>query len=133
MITDPIADVLTRVRNAQNAGHRSVRVRFSKVAKGILEVLKNEGFIEYVEQKKDGEGKWDEYEAGLKYYSDGKPGIQQARRMSRPGRRLYSQVGDIPQVECGLGIAIVSTSNGIMSDREARRQNVGGELLAFVS
>ena len=133
MITDPIADVLTRIRNAQSAGHRSVRIRSSKAAKGVLDVLQSEGFIGYIEQKKDAEGKWDEFEAGLKYYSNGKPGIKQARRMSRPGRRLYSGVGDIPKVECGLGVAIISTSNGIISDREARRQNVGGEVLAFVS
>lgn len=133
MITDPIADVLTRIRNAQRAGHKTVRIRFSKMAGRILEVLKAEGFIEFYEQKKDAKGKWDEYEAGLKYYENGQPGIKTARRFSTPGRRFYSHVADIPTVECGLGVAIMSTSKGVISDREARRQQVGGEVLALIS
>lgn len=133
MINDPIADLLTRVRNGQRAGHRSVRVRHSKMAVRILNVLKDEGFVDYFEDKKNEESGFNEIVVGLKYDSNGAPLIESLRRESRCGRRKYVGAADVPQVHCGLGIAILSTSQGVMSDRQARQKSIGGELLATVS
>ena len=133
MKTDSIADLLTRVRNAQRAGHKSVRVLKSNLGARVLEVLKVEGLIDHVETKMDAEDKFEEFEVFLKYYSSGQPAISLIRRVSKPGKRVYSGVTDIPRVESGLGISIVSTSQGVMSDREARRRKIGGEVLAVVS
>jgi small subunit ribosomal protein S8 len=133
MKTDSIADLLTRVRNAQRAGHKSVRIAKSSLGARVLEVLKVEGFIDHVETKKDAEDKFEEFEVFLKYYSSGQPAINALRRVSKPGKRVYSSTEDIPHIEHGLGISIVSTSQGVMSDREARRRKIGGEVLAVVS
>ncbi len=133
MVTDSIADLLTRIRNAQRAGHKSVRISKSKVAVSVLEVLKQEGFISYVETKKDACGKFDELEVGLKYYASGEPCITELVRKSTAGQRNYVRTEKIPHVHSGLGIAILSTSDGVMSDREARKRKIGGELLAIVA
>jgi small subunit ribosomal protein S8 len=133
MKTDSIADVLTRIRNAQRAGHKTVRVLKSTLAERVLEVLKTEGFIDHTESKMDVDDKFEEVEVFLKYYSTGQPAINSLARVSRPGRRIYAATTDIPRVEQGLGISIVSTSQGVMSDREARRRKIGGEVLAVVS
>jgi small subunit ribosomal protein S8 len=132
MLTDPIADLLTRIRNAQMRKHRAVRVRASGTAERLLNVLKDEGFIEGFEACKDRSRKFDEMEVVLKYAESGRPAMQTLRRMSRPGRRLYNTSEDLPKVHSGLGIAIVSTSQGLMSDREARKRRIGGELIAIV-
>ncbi|MEZ4754479.1 MAG: 30S ribosomal protein S8, partial [Bdellovibrionota bacterium] len=122
---------LTRVRNAQRVGHKSVRVPHSKMAENILNVLQTEGFIDSFATVTD--QKFKELDVTLKYYNHGRPAITLARRVSSPGCRSYSQVSDLPKVHCGLGISIVSTSQGVMSDREARKKNVGGEVLALIS
>jgi small subunit ribosomal protein S8 len=133
MITDPIADLFTRIRNAQKAGHPAVRVRCSKVSERILAVLKEEGFVADFDRRKDRDDKFDEYEVALKYFQNGEPAISSVRRISTPGRRVYSRADKLSRVQSGLGISLVSTSQGILSDREARKRKIGGELLAFVS
>lgn len=133
MKTDSIADLLTRVRNAQRAGHKSVRVAKSTLCAKVLEVLKVEGFIDHVETKMDADDKFEELEVFLKYYSSGQPAINMLRRISKPGKRVYAPTTEIPNIEHGLGISIVSTSQGVMSDREARRRKIGGEVLAVIS
>ena len=133
MIVDPIADLLTRIRNGQMAGHKAVSIRKSKMADRILEVLKGEGFITSFETKKRDGQTFEEIEVDLKYYSSGEPVISSIKRASRCGRRQYVGANDIPQVHCGLGVAILSTSKGVMSDRQARKNSVGGELLATIS
>ena len=133
MSNDTISDVLTRIRNAQNAGHRLVSVPASKAAKNLLEVLKNEGFIDTYETKKDEETGFDNLSVFLKYYDNGHPVISSARRMSKPGQRQYRSVDELPRVSSGLGISIISTSQGVMSDREARRRKIGGEVIALIS
>ncbi len=128
--SDPIADMLTRIRNAIQAGHRRVTVKRSKVCLGIAEVLKREGYIEDYDSIDDtNQGV---IRIHLKYGERGERVIQNLRRESKPGRRVYCGVEEIPRVLDGLGIAIVSTSRGVLSDREARRENVGGELLCTV-
>jgi small subunit ribosomal protein S8 len=132
MRTDPIADLLTRVRNAQRTGHRVVRILKSNMAASILEVLKSEGFIEGFEARSvEGEVR-EEFEVFLKYYSSGQPALSTLRRMSKPGCRSYAGSDELPSIEGGLGISIVSTSQGVMSDREARKRKIGGEILAVV-
>ena len=133
MTTDTIADLLTRIRNAHQAGHRSVVVPVSKANKSVLAVLKQEGFIESYNQRKAAIGDFDGLDVVLKYYKNGEPAISTARRASSPGRRMYRPAGDLPRVENGLGIAIISTSQGVMSDREAKKKKVGGEVLALIS
>lgn len=130
MITDPIADLLTRIRNAQVAGHHTARIRKSKMAERVLKVLQAEGFIGAIETRDEGFG---EYEVNLKYYSEGEPAIRMAKRHSTPGCRKYVGSSDVPRVESGLGIAVLSTSQGVISDREARKQGIGGEVLALIS
>ncbi len=132
MVNDPISDLLTRIRNAQRTGHKSVRVECSKMNERILTVLKDEGFITYFEKKAGREGEREKLEVGLKYYNTGEPVIRMARRVSTPGRRVYAKVDSLPQVDAGLGISIISTSAGVMSDRSARRAKVGGEVLALI-
>ncbi len=133
MKTDSVADALTRIRNAQRAGHKSVRVLKSSLVAKVLEVLKTEGFIDHVDTKKDAEDKFEEFEVFLKYYSSGQPAMNSLRRISKSGKRVYASTDHMPRVESGLGISIVSTSQGVMSDREARRRKIGGEVLAVVS
>lgn len=137
MVTDPIADVLTRIRNAQRAKHTSVRLSKSKVSKMLLDLLLSEGFVSYLDTKKAENKKsirfeMEEYEVGLKYFSNGEPCISKAVRMSKPGKRVYSKVSDIPLVNRGLGLCILSTSQGVISDREARKRKIGGEIMAVI-
>lgn len=129
-MTDPIGDMLTRIRNAQAVNRKTVSMPSSKVKEAIASVLKEEGYILDYQITKDGVKPV--LDIQLKYYQ-GKPVIEQLQRFSRPGLRQYRGVDDIPSVLGGLGVAIVSTSNGIMSDKSARKQNVGGEVICFVA
>ena len=129
-ITDPIADMLTRIRNANSAKHETVDIPASNMKKAIAQILLDEGYIasyRVIEDEKQGV-----IRVTLKYGENKSQVITGLRRVSKPGLRIYSNVEDMPKVMKGLGIAIVSTSKGIMTDREARKQNVGGEVLAFV-
>lgn len=128
-VTDKIADMLTRIRNAQSAQHETVNIPTSKLKVEIARVLLEEGYIkgyEVIEKEPQGVIK-----VTLKFIN-GTPAIGGIKRISRPGLRIYSQAADLPRVLDGLGIAIVSTSEGIMTDKSAREQNVGGEVLAYV-
>jgi small subunit ribosomal protein S8 len=128
---DPIADMLTRIRNANRVGRRNVLVQRSKICNGIAQVLKDEGYIEEFDVIDDGQQ--GVIRLKLKYSINGEKVIHELDRASKPGRRIYRGVGDLPRVLNGMGIAVVSTSKGVMSDRKAREQNVGGELLCTVS
>ena len=128
-ISDVIADMLTRIRNASNAKHETVDVPASNMKKAIADILLNEGYVKAVSVIED--GKQGVIRIALKY--DGKSkAIHGITRVSKPGLRIYSSCEDMPKVLNGLGVAIVSTSKGIMTDKEARKANVGGEVLAFV-
>ena len=128
-MSDPIADMLTRIRNAQATDKATVAVPASKVKKAIAQVLKDEGYIEdYALRENEGKPV---IEIGLKYYA-GKPVIEKIERVSRPGLRIYKGREDIPRVMNGLGVAIVSTSRGVMTDRRARETGIGGEVLCVV-
>ena len=128
-MSDPIADMLTRIRNAQATEKVSVMIPASKVKRAIAQVLKDEGYIEdYAVRDVDGKPV---IEIGLKYYA-GKPVIEKLERVSRPGLRIYKGRDDIPRVMNGLGVAIVSTSKGVMTDRRARETGIGGEVLCVV-
>jgi small subunit ribosomal protein S8 len=129
-MSDPIADLLTRIRNAQMVAKTSVSVASSKVKVAIVQVLKDEGYIDGFQVKTDG-GK-SEIEIALKYYA-GRPVIERIERVSRPGLRVYKGKESIPQVMNGLGIAIVTTPKGVMTDRKARSVGVGGEVLCYVA
>jgi small subunit ribosomal protein S8 len=129
-MSDPIADMLTRIRNAQLAEKTSVAMPSSKLKVSIAKVLKDEGYIEDFAVRDDS-GK-SSLEIGLKYYA-GRPVIERIERVSRPGLRIYKPAKDIPQVMNGLGVAIVSTSHGVMTDRKARQTGVGGEVLCIVA
>jgi len=129
-MTDPIADLLTRIRNAQRAGLERIELPSSKIKQRICEVLRDEGFVRQVSHKDD--GKQGVLTVLLKYDGDKRPAISEIRRQSKPGLRRYLSYTDIPPVMNGLGIAVLSTSKGILVDREARKQQVGGELLATV-
>jgi small subunit ribosomal protein S8 len=130
MLTDPIADLLTRIRNAQQAGLETIHVPGSKMKLKVCEVLRDEGFVRDVAWKDD--GKQGSIELGLKYDPEKRPAISGIRRASKPGLRRYVRHTEIPVVMNGLGIAVLSTSRGIMTDRDARKQHLGGELLATV-
>lgn len=131
MVTDPIADFLTRVRNAQMAGHRIVEIPASNLKKRITEILYEKGYI--LKYKFEEDNKQGLIKIALKYDPATKvPAIRSLERVSRPGLRQYSKPADITRVKNGLGIAIVSTSKGVMTDKEAKAQNVGGEVLCFV-
>lgn len=125
---DPVADLLTRIRNAQMAGHVSVEVPNSRLKRSIVQVLMNEG---YVAGFSSGEGAKSSITIELKYH-DGRPVIEEIQRISRPGLRIYKETGDLPEVRGGLGVAIVSTSKGVMTNKKARSQGVGGEVLCTV-
>jgi small subunit ribosomal protein S8 len=129
MLSDPIADMLTRVRNAAKAGHETVAVPASKMKVAIADVLKSEGYI--VGYAVEGEGVDKEVILTLKYVGD-EPVIEGSKRVSKPSCRIYCGSNDIPRVRGGLGISILSTSTGVMSDRSARKANVGGEILCQV-
>jgi small subunit ribosomal protein S8 len=128
-MSDPIADMLTRIRNAQASEKVTVNMPSSKVKASIAKVLKDEGYIDNFAVR-DIEGK-PQLEIALKYYA-GKPVIEKIERVSRPGLRIYRGREDIPQVMNGLGVAIVSTSHGVMTDRKARQTGIGGEVLCIV-
>jgi small subunit ribosomal protein S8 len=128
---DPIADMLTRIRNANRVGRRRVLVPKSKICTGIAQVLKDEGYIEEFDTIDD--DKQGQLRIKLKYSLTGEKVIHLLDRSSSPGCRVYRKVNDLPKVLNGMGIAVVSTSKGVMSDRRAREQNVGGELLCIVS
>ena len=130
-LSDPIADMLTRIRNAGRTGKPQVMVRASKICRGVAETLKNEGYIEGYDEIDD--GKQGLIRIMLKYSEDGDFVITEIKRVSKPGRRVYSSVADLPDVLGGLGITIVSTSKGIMSDRNCRKENIGGELICMVN
>jgi small subunit ribosomal protein S8 len=129
MMTDPISDMLTRIRNAQLGGKNAVTMPSSKLKCAIAQVLKEEGYIDGFDVRENGTKR--DIEISLKYYA-GQPVIEKLERVSRPGLRIYRRVDDIPKVMNGLGIAIVSTSRGVMTDRKARSQGVGGEVLCIV-
>jgi small subunit ribosomal protein S8 len=130
MMTDPISDMLTRIRNGLHAEKVSVRVPASKLKRAIAQVLKDEGYIENVAEAASGNHAW--LEIQLKYH-DGRPVIERLNRVSKPGLRVYLGAEKLPRVEGGFGVAIVSTSKGIMSDRAARKNRLGGEVLCIVS
>jgi small subunit ribosomal protein S8 len=130
-VTDPIGDMLARIRNAQARGKSKVAVPASRLRERVLEVLHSEGFIRgFATVKQDGTAKAD-IEIELKYF-DGAPVIRELHRVSKPGRRVYASVATMPTVFNGLGISILSTPKGVMSDADARAQNVGGEVLCTV-
>ena len=129
MMTDPIADMLTRVRNAGTAGHRWVDMPVSKLKVEVAKLLKESHFI--FDFKSLDDGRHGVLRLYLKYH-EGTPVIRHLERVSRPGRRHYVRAGDVPTIRNGMGIAILSTSKGLMSDRSARKEGVGGELMALV-
>lgn len=129
-ITDTIADMLTRIRNANSAKHDSVDIPASNVKKAIAQILLDEGYINGFSVVED--GKQGNIHVTLKYGPNKSQVLTGLRRVSKPGLRIYSNVEDMPKVMKGLGIAILSTSKGIMTDKQARKDNVGGEVLAFV-
>ena len=128
--SDPIGDLLTRIRNAQERGKSKVSSPASRLRERVLEVLQHEGFIRGFATVQQGTGKA-EIEIELKYF-DGAPVIRELQRVSKPGRRVYASVDTLPTVFNGMGISILSTPKGVMSDAEARTQNVGGEVLCTV-
>ena len=129
-MSDPIADMLTRIRNGQTAGKSAVCMPASKQKIAVAEVLKNEGYIK--DFSRTGDGAKQTLEIELKYFQ-GRPVIETVKRVSRPGLRIYKSRNELPKVLGGLGIAIISTSKGLMTDREARKQGHGGEVIAFVA
>lgn len=131
-VTDPIADFLTRIRNAQQAGHRVVDIPSSKMKKGLTEILYAQGYI--LKYKFDDDaGKQGIIKIALKYNPETKqPVIKKLGRISKPGLRQYSKSAKVPRIINGLGICIVSTSQGLMTDKKARQENVGGELICYV-
>jgi small subunit ribosomal protein S8 len=129
-VNDPIGDMLARIRNASMRGKTSVRTPASKIRKWVLDVLQGEGYIRGYSEVTSERG-LPEIDIELKYF-DGAPVIRELRRISTPGRRVYAGVKDMPQVRQGLGVAIVSTPRGVMSDVQARSANVGGEVLCTV-
>ncbi len=129
-ITDAIADLLTRIRNANTAKHDTVEVPASNIKKAIVQILLDEGYIKsfsVIDDDKQGVIK-----IALKYGENKTPVIQGLKRVSKPGLRIYSDVENMPKVMKGLGVAIISTSKGVMTDRQARKENVGGEVLAYI-
>lgn len=128
--TDPLGDMLTRIRNGQRANKPSVQSPASRLRQNVLEVLKREGYIRGYERTQKSAG-IAEIRIDLKY-AEGQPVIREIHRVSTPGRRVYSKVGDLPRIYNGLGISILSTPQGVMSDHEARQANVGGEILCKV-
>lgn len=130
VVTDPIADMLTRIRNASTAKHTEVEIPASKTKRAIAQILLDEGYVAAVEEKNDIlQGK---IKITLKYDQKGGKVFQGLRRISKPGLRVYTKCEEMPKVLNGLGIAIVSTSKGIMTDKHARENNIGGEVLAYI-
>ena len=130
MVNDSIADLLTRIRNAQTARHDSVTVETSIMKKSIVQILLDEGYISSFEEVDNGKNK--DIVITLKYVNKNQKVITGLKRISKPGRRIYASCEELPKVLNGLGIVIVSTSKGVMTDREARKLGIGGEVLAYV-
>jgi len=130
-LSDPIADMLTRIRNAARIGKSDVKIKASKICEGLAAVLKEEGYIEDYDRIDD--GKQGILRVQLKYDVNGTAVIRQIDRTSKPGARIYSPVSELPHVLNGMGIAVVSTSKGVMSDRKCRQEKVGGEIICTVS
>ena len=130
-LSDPIADMLTRIRNAVRVNKNDVNIKASNICEGIAKVLKQEGYIEDFDRIDD--NKQGVLRISLKYDVDGSPIINEIKRMSKPGRRVYLSVDKLPRVLAGMGIAIISTSKGVMSDKSCREANVGGEILCMVN
>ena len=130
-MTDPIADMLTRIRNANTVGHETVEIPASKIKKSIAEILKTEGFISDYEVIED--GKQGTIKVTMKYgVTKNEKVINGIKRISKPGLKVYAKANEVPKVFGGLGIAILSTSNGVISDKEARKLGVGGEVICYV-
>ena len=129
-VTDPVADMLTRIRNANSAKHETVDIPASKVKKAIAEILNEEGYIKGYQVIDD--GKQGIIKVTLKYGANKEKVLSGLKRISKPGLRVYASRAELPRVLKGLGIAIISTSQGIMTDKKARAKNIGGEVLAFV-
>lgn len=129
-ITDTIADLLTRIRNASSAKHDTVEIPASNMKKAICQILEDEGYIKSYSVTED--GKQGMIKVILKYGEGKRPVIMGLKRVSKPGLRIYSNAEELPKVMKGLGVAIISTSKGVMTDRQARKENVGGEVLAFI-
>lgn len=130
MVNDSIADLLTRIRNAQTARHETVSVETSIMKKSIVQILLDEGYISSFEEVDNGKNK--DIVITLKYVNKNQKVITGLKRISKPGRRIYASCAELPKVLNGLGIVIVSTSKGVMTDREARKLGIGGEVLAYV-
>ncbi len=130
VMTDPIADMLTRIRNANQMKHLTVLVPASKIKLEILKVIKDEGYVEDVEFVED--GKQGSIKVTLKYTDKKERVIKGITRISKPGLRVYAKSTELPKVLNGLGVAVVSTSNGVMTDREARQKHLGGEVIAYI-
>lgn len=130
MVNDSIADMLTRIRNAQTARHETVTLETSKMKKSIAQILLDEGYISSFEEADNGKNK--DLVISLKYANKNQKVITGLKRISKPGRRIYASCEELPKVLGGLGIVIVSTSKGVMTDREARKLGIGGEVLAYV-
>jgi small subunit ribosomal protein S8 len=130
MVTDPIADMLTRIRNAVAVGHERVAMPASKLKVNIAQILVDEGFIDRFEISEDGHR--NQLELVLRYVERRRPVIEGLKRVSRPGHRVYAGAKELPRVQGGLGVAVVSTSQGLMPDREARKRRLGGEIVCEV-
>ncbi len=130
MVNDSIADMLTRIRNAQTANHETVSLETSSMKKAIAQILLDEGYIAAFEEAED--GKFKNLVITLKYVGKNQKVITGLKRISKPGRRIYASCEDLPKVLGGLGIVIVSTSKGVMTDKQARKLGIGGEVLAYV-
>jgi small subunit ribosomal protein S8 len=130
-LSDPIADMLTRIRNATHVNKSEVEIKASNICEGIAAVLKSEGYIDDFDRIDD--SRQGIIRIKLKYDQNGLPVIKELTRTSKPGRRIYASVDKLPRVLAGMGIAIVSTSKGVMSDRSCREANVGGEILCMVN
>ena len=129
-MTDPIADMLTRIRNANTAGHDTVEIPASKMKKSIAQILKDEGFINDFEVIED--GKQGIIKVTMKYAANKEKVISGIKKISKPGLKVYAKAEDVPRVLGGLGIAIISTSKGVISDKEARKLGIGGEVICYV-
>ena len=129
-MTDPIADMLTRIRNANTVGHATVEIPASKMKKAIAEILKEEGYIRGYEVIED--GKQGTIKVSMKYGPDKTKVISGIKKISKPGLKVYAKADDVPKVLGGLGIAIISTANGLITDKQARKLGVGGEVICYV-
>jgi small subunit ribosomal protein S8 len=132
MSNDLVADCLTRIRNGQKRGKSAVDLRKSSLVEQLVKVMKDEGFIAFVEERKK-DNEFPVIRVGLKYYPNGRPMIDECIRVSKSGRRVYSGSEGLKKIKAGLGISILSTSQGVITDREARNKGIGGEILATIS